>query len=131
MYNRYIRNDRGVYTKIPEDSPDPRPASSTGGGQPYPPPPPSGSGQPHSPPPPSGSGQPYPPPPPSGSGQPYPPPPPSGGGQPIEHIKDSVTDFLRNALDRFHLDHAASDPRPPVRDPTDTAEYPQPSGPDR
>lgn len=79
MYNRYIRNDRGVYTRIPEDDP-PR------GG-----PPPSGEGQ-HVPPPPSAHG----PPPPHYEA---PPPPPSHG--PAEGIADT----LRHLLDRLHLEH--------------------------
>lgn len=56
MYNRYIRNDRGVYERIPVQDPPPSP-----GGPPPPPPP----------------GEGFRPPPPPGDGRQ---PPPKGGG---------------------------------------------------
>lgn len=78
MYNRYIRNDNGTYTRIPEE--DPRPA---------PPPPPSSGGFGFDPP----------PPPPHHSNNP-PPPPPKGG--------DGISGTLRRLLDKFHLDNVDS-----------------------
>ena len=41
MYNRYIRGDSGVYTRIPEEEPQ-RPGGPSGGG---PPPSPPGPGR--------------------------------------------------------------------------------------
>nr|WP_325193085.1 hypothetical protein [uncultured Oscillibacter sp.] len=92
MYNRYIRNDQGTYTRIPEE--DPRQSQGTS-----PPPGHSGSGSAGS----SGQAPPHredrPPPPPR---QDAPPPgrdpPPSGGGG-----QDSLTGLLRHLLDQFHL----------------------------
>ncbi len=66
MYNRYIRNDRGTYTRITEDDGTPRRPSNTPA-PPNPQPPP--SGRPPEPPPPPPSGRPPEPPldaPPSG-----------------------------------------------------------------
>lgn len=51
MYNRYIRNDRGVYERIPVPDPPPSP----GGGPPPPPPPPPGGPSYGQPPPGDGS----------------------------------------------------------------------------
>lgn len=82
MYNRYIRNDQGVYTRIPEE--DPRQPQ---GGPPPPGHPEHGSGG-QAPPP--GGGPPPPPP-------PHPSPPPSGDGQ------DSLTGLLRRLLDQLNL----------------------------
>lgn len=81
MYNRYIRNDNGTYTRIPEEGPPP-------GG-----PPPGGPPPNNPPPPPNG-------PPPGG------PPPNQGrpqqqGGRPA----DGLTGILQHLLDQFHLDH--------------------------
>ena len=88
MYNRYIRNDQGTYTRIPEEDTPPRTAPEG------PPPPPSGGmGGPAGP----GSG-----PPPPGNA----PPPPGGGlfgGFPPVGGGD-----LRKLLDRFHLDRIDS-----------------------
>lgn len=103
MYNRYMRNDDGSYTRIPEEEPARRPGQA---------PPPSGAGQD----PPPGAGDRRPPP---SSGEqdrggerhggthrehtweapPFygPPPPPSGRG-------DGLTGFLRHFLDQWHLD---------------------------
>ena len=81
MYNRYIRNDQGTYTRVPEEDTPPRPAPEG-----PPPPPPGGIGAPAGP----------------GSG----PPPPGGGlfgGFPPVGSGD-----LRKLLDRFHLDRIDS-----------------------
>lgn len=106
MYNRYMRNDDGSYTRIPEEEPARRPGQA---------PPPSGAGQ--DPPPGAGAGERRPPP---SSGEQDrggerhgethrertweepsfygpPPPPPSGRG-------DGLTGFLRHFLDQWHLD---------------------------
>ena len=89
MYNRYIRNDERVYTRIPEEEPR-RPQT--------PPPPPGGPG----PSPAGGDG------PPPGNGAFHAPP---GGGRP-PHTEpppqddsrgDSLTGLLRRLLDQFHL----------------------------
>lgn len=80
MYNRYIRNDNGTYTRIPQDEP-------SGPQERRPPPPPSGG-----PPPQSEARRPPPPP---------PPPPPPGPGR----IPDGLTGFLRHILDQLYLDH--------------------------
>lgn len=82
MYNRYIRNDRGVYTRIPEE--EARAEEHTRPNPSSPPP------RPNSPPPP--------PPPPRGTPPPPHPPPP-------EAIVDGITRFLRKTLDRFHLEN--------------------------
>lgn len=79
MYNRYIRNDNGTYTRIPQEEP-------SGPQERRPPPPPSGG-----PPPQSEARRPPPPP---------PPPPPGPGRTP-----DGLTGFLRHILDQLHLDH--------------------------
>ena len=86
MYNRYIRNDNGSYTRVPQeevrqDTPSvPAPRSQS------PPPPPPGpeSGPQHQP-----GGPPRPPSLPNSS-------PPFG---------DGLTGFLRHILDQLHLDH--------------------------
>lgn len=89
MYNRYIRNDHGSYTRIPEDAPR-GPAS---GGSPSGGPPPGSS--------PSGG------PPPGGS--PFGGPPPGGssyGGRPSAgRVSDGLTGFLQHFLNQLHLDH--------------------------
>lgn len=91
MYNRYIRNDQGTYTRVPEEDAPLRPAPE---GPPPPPPPSGGMGAPGGPGP--GSG-----PPPGNT-----PPPPGGGlfgGFPPVGSGD-----LRKLLDRFHLDRIDS-----------------------
>lgn len=102
MYNRYIRNDNGSYTRIPEEGPSGSPPGgpplggpSPGGPSPGGPPPggPSPGGPPPGGPPPGG-------PPPNGPGG----RPPFGsphGGRPT----DALTGFLQRLLDQFHLDH--------------------------
>ncbi|MDY5612258.1 hypothetical protein [Dysosmobacter sp.] len=78
MYNRYIRNDNGVYTRIPQEEQQQQRQS----------PPPADT-------PPQSDSQQRPPPPP-------PPPPPSGGNG---CRSDGLTGFLRHILDQLHLDH--------------------------
>lgn len=85
MYNRYIRNDNGSYTRIPEEK-DPPPGGPPPGG-------PSPGGPPPGGPPPGG-------PPPGGPGPNRPPHGPSGGGRPA----DGLTGMLQHLLDQFHLD---------------------------
>ena len=48
MYNRYIRNDQGTYTRIPEEEPRHTQGGTSPSGQPEPPP--SGGGRPPAPP---------------------------------------------------------------------------------
>ena len=80
MYNRYIRNDRGVYTRIPQEESY---ESARPNQAPPPPPPP-----PYQPPP--NNPQPF--------GPPPPPPPPLGARE------DTISQFLRRTLNRFHLE---------------------------
>ena len=84
MYNRYIRNDNGTYTRMPEEEPHTPPP-------PQPEPPPSGA------PPPSGG--PPPPPPPKQERPPGPNRPPPG------QTADGLTGFLRHILDQLHLNN--------------------------
>ena len=82
MYNRYIRNDHGTYTRMPEEEPH------------VPPPPPGPS-------PPTSGGPTSPPPPPKQE-----PPPQSGSGRPPpRQTADGLSGFLRQILDQFHLNH--------------------------
>ncbi len=83
MYNRYIRNDNGTYTRMPEEEPRAAPPP------PQPEPPPSSGGT--APPPPK-QGQPQQ----SGPGRPPPPP---------RQAADGLTGFLRHILDQLHLNH--------------------------
>ena len=89
MYNRYIRNDNGVYTRIPQEErqqpPQQQPPQQQSPRQTPPPIPPSSQ---------TGSQQRPPPPP--------PPSPPSGGNS---RWSDGLTGFLRHILDQLHLDH--------------------------
>lgn len=85
MYNRYIRNDNGVYTRIPQEERHQEPPSSSS-------PPPQGENRQSASPPPQGENR--------QSYSPPPPPPSSGGGRTI----DGLTSFLRHLLDQFHLD---------------------------
>ncbi len=107
MYNRYIRNDNGSYTRIPEEGP------SSPGGSPAGSPPPEGfhperpsseerrsnSPQPEGPPPGGGSspGGPAP----NGPGYGRPPHGPARSGRPT----DGLTGVLQHLLDQLHLDH--------------------------
>ena len=80
MYNRYIRNDSGTYTRIPQEdahshraSPEKKsPASSRKESRPPPP-----------------------------KEEPKTPPPSGGAGR----TADGLTGFLRHILDQLHLDH--------------------------
>lgn len=83
MYNRYIRNDNGTYTRMPEEEPHAPPP------QPGPPPPPD---SPPPPPPPPGQDR-------SQQSGPGRPPPPQG------QAADGLTGFLRHILDQLHLNH--------------------------
>ena len=100
MYNRYIRNDNGSYTRIPEEGPPP------GGPPPGSPPPeectsgetqsggaPQGGPSPGGPPP-GGAPQ-------NGPGPGRPPYGPPHGGRP----SDGLTGILQHLLDQLHLDH--------------------------
>lgn len=96
MYNRYIRNDQGTYTRIPEEEPQrqgrPQGASSRGA------PPPSG---------PAGGGPKEPPhsahTAPEDERRPFGPPPPPPRGA-AGRFTDGLSGFLRHILDQFHLD---------------------------
>lgn len=85
MYNRYIRNDSGSYTRIPEEEARPQAQS----------PPPV---QPERPNPPPREAPPAPPPDPPGHQSR---PAPNGPGR----AADGLTSFLRHILDRLHMDH--------------------------
>lgn len=76
MYNRYIRNDRGAYTRVPQEDP-PHPQET--------------------PPPPSKEPSDIPP-------QPAATTPPHHFTE-KSSISDSLSDFLRHILDQFHLNH--------------------------
>ncbi len=103
MYNRYIRNDNGSYTRIPEEAAPPpesparqapppgsTPPEGRSPGGPQPEGPSSGGPEPGRPGPPPGG------PPPNGPGgrPPY-------GGRP----GDGLSGLLQHLLDQFHLDH--------------------------
>lgn len=106
MYNRYIRNDNGSYTRIPEEGPPPG-GHSSGGPPPGGPPPdgasaggPSTGGTPSGGPSPGGpSGTSPGGPPPNGPGRPPHGPPRSG------RPADGLTGVLQHLLDQLHLDH--------------------------
>ena len=82
MYNRYVRNDNGAYTRIPQEenqnAPPPRPKQQPGPRQ-----------EPHQ----QQAHREQPP-----HREPPPPPPPSG------RTIDGLTGFLRHLLDQLHLD---------------------------
>ena len=91
MYNRYIRNDNGSYTRVPQeevrqDAPRQEP-SQQAQAPPSPPPPPPGPGP--------GTRQ-------QSRSPPRPSPPPQNGAPPFV---DGLTGFLRHILDQLHLDH--------------------------
>ena len=91
MYNRYIRNDNGSYTRVPQeevrqDAPRQEP-SQQAQAPPSPPPPPPGPGP--------GTRQ-------QSGSPPRPSPPPQNGAPPFV---DGLTGFLRHILDQLHLDH--------------------------
>lgn len=95
MYNRYVRNDNGTYTRIPEESQAP---PLTGHGT-------QNHGRTDAPRPPGPNPS---PPGPSDhqehqsrpSGNPPPSPSPTGGP-----FSDGLSSFLRHILDQLHLDH--------------------------
>lgn len=80
MYNRYIRNDSGTYTRIPQEDTRSHRAS------------------PEKKPPASSHKESRPPPP---KEEPKTPPPSGGAGR----TADGLTGFLRHILDQLHLDH--------------------------
>ena len=80
MYNRYIRNDNGSYSRIPEEEHSP----PSGGTAPPPPPPPPPPGPENSPPKPGN--------------------PVGNPGNP-GRTRDGLTGILQHILDQFHLDH--------------------------
>ena len=84
MYNRYIRNDNGSYTRIPQEEPpqQKRPPEQPTRQETPPPPPPR-----HDPP----------------REEPRRPPPPPP--QTAVRMTDGLTSFLRHMLDQLHLDH--------------------------
>lgn len=84
MYNRYIRNDNGVYTRIPQEERQQPPQQQSPRQTPPPIPPSSQTGSQQRPPPPP------------------PPSPPSDGNS---RWSDGLTGFLRHILDQLHLDH--------------------------
>ena len=91
MYNRYIRNDNGSYTRVPQeevrqDAPRQEPSQQPQA-PPSPPPPPPGPGP--------GTRQ-------QSGSPPRPSPPPQNGAPPFV---DGLTGFLRHILDQLHLDH--------------------------
>ena len=86
MYNRYIRNDNGSYTRVPQEEvrqDTPQQAQAP----PSPPPPPPGPGP--------GTRQ-------QSGSPPRPSSPPQNGAPPFV---DGLTGFLRHILDQLHLDH--------------------------
>lgn len=115
MYNRYVRNDRGVYTRIPQDDPHPLPQTSPPSHRPeehshtgHPPSPPGHPGRPEgevsfsyqqeSPP----NHEPHQSPP-NHTAQQKPPHPAHHPGSFPGHSPPS--DALRNLLNRFHLEN--------------------------
>ena len=88
MYNRYIRNDNGSYTRIPQEEDRQQPPRQGQPRQQSPPPP-----EPEHRPPPGGE-----------SRRPQPPPPSSSPGVPPPFV-DGLTGFLRPIPDQLHLDH--------------------------
>ena len=99
MYNRYIRNDQGGYSRIPvEDGPLPQSQSQSQPQSHAPPPPPR---QEAHPPPPDGNGMPHGAGMPHGGGHTAPPPHPNGE----DSRTGGISGFLRRILDKFHLDN--------------------------
>lgn len=104
MYNRYIRNDRGSYTRVPEEPERPQKPPKNGPGTPPPPPPPkadpSRSGHPH----PEGNGGTSGGPPPGGFEPGGPGAWDTGGPSSQQDTGDIISRLLRHLLDRFHLE---------------------------
>lgn len=80
MYNRYIRNDHGSYTRVPQEDPQRQPSRRE-------------EQSPHSSP--------------QHNEQAHRSPPPPKGPQPKAPLQaaDSLAALLRHGLDRLHLDH--------------------------
>ncbi len=79
MYNRYIRNDNGTYTRIPQEEVPPPPRNPEQPRQSPPEPEPHENRQ-------------------RSTGSP---PPPKGN----THLTDGLSSFLRHILDQLHMDH--------------------------
>ena len=96
MYNRYIRNDQGTYTRIPEETAPPsrgeQPSHREGGG--------SSPAESHQHTAQSSHHQEHQQEPHHQEQRPHTGPPPSGG-----RPSDGLTGFLRHFLDQLHLDH--------------------------
>lgn len=109
MYNRYIRNDNGSYTRIPEEGGPPPGGTPSGGpapggtpsGGPAPGGPPPGGPPPGGPPPGDAGGVSHGGPSPGRPGNGRPPHGPARGGRPA----DGLTGVLQHLLDQLHLDH--------------------------
>lgn len=106
MYNRYIRNDNGSYTRLPEEEPRSAPPPGPGG-----PPPPDPSPGPAPGPPPGGSASGE-----NGGPSPHHDSASSGGGgggpsfggpgkKTNGRASDGLTGFLQHILNQLHLDH--------------------------
>ena len=92
MYNRYIRNDNGSYTRVPQEEASPSAASGPAQTVPQ-------ANRPQSPPPPPPQAERR-----AGTGSPRPPGPPPASGGP-GGVVDSLTGLLRHILDQLHLEH--------------------------
>ena len=90
MYNRYIRNDNGSYTRIPQEEAGGSAQQSAPRQHPSPPP------EPERAPPPHHEGPPH---------RPSPPPPPPPPNNSPGRVTDGLTGFLQHLLDQLHLDH--------------------------
>nr|WP_326184564.1 hypothetical protein [uncultured Oscillibacter sp.] len=86
MYNRYIRNDNGSYTRIPQEDPPRTQPSEEGTRQENRQPSPEPEKRER------------------GDGRMPAGPSPSFGGGP-GHLTDGLSSFLRHVLDQLHLDH--------------------------
>ena len=86
MYNRYVRNDRGQYTRVPEEEPDlhNRPAAAEPQVQPPPEEPPQQKERPS-----------------DGPSRPH----DARQDPPCENNGDGLTHLLRRILDRLHLEN--------------------------
>lgn len=97
MYNRYIRNDNGSYTRIPQEeafSKEPPKAPPAGGAERQE----RQERQEHRPPSPEPERQER------SGGRPAGSPLPSFGGG-VGHLTDGLSSFLRHILDQLHMDH--------------------------
>lgn len=121
MYNRYIRNDNGSYTRIPEEESPQTASVGPSPGRPEPSkPPPGAAGGPQASaagPPPGGADSQKPPPnmddgpqastagPPPGGPEQKGPRPGNGSQGPSGRVSDGLTGFLQHILNQLHLDH--------------------------